>query len=133
VEILRNGIILNTENYKDCVAFYKEVFNLPIMFQETDGDFNLTCFDFDGAYLMIETGGVAQSKGKSMEQSSTKLRFNVPDIEAAQEKLRSHDIEAVIEKNSWGSTINIYDPDGNKIGIRDELTFKSQIKNIPNQ
>jgi lactoylglutathione lyase len=128
VDILRNGIILNTEKYAECVSFYKDIFDLNIMFQKNDGDFSLTCFEFGGAYLMIETGGVAKGEGKSVAENSTKLRFNVADIDTAFEGLKSCGVEADIEKNDWGSTINIYDPDGNRIGIRDESTFKAQIK-----
>jgi hypothetical protein len=58
---------------------------------------------------------------------TTKLRFNVSNIEDALKTIRNYGIEADINKNKWGSTINIFDPDGNRIGIRDEATFKSQI------
>lgn len=128
MKISRTGIILNTEKYEECVSFYGELFGLKVLFQEIEGDFKLTCYEFQGSYLMIETGGIAKSKGKSLEESCTKLRFNVSNIENALSTINSFGIEAEILRSAWGSTINIYDPDGNRIGIRDEATFSSQIK-----
>ena len=77
------GIILNTEEYDECVSFYGDLFGLKVLFKENEGDFKLTCFEFQGSYLMVETAGVAKPKAKSMEESCTKLRFNVSDIEEA--------------------------------------------------
>lgn len=128
MDISRTGIILNTERYEECVLFYKDLFNLNILFQKNDGEFKLTCFEFHGSYLMIETGGVSNPSGKSMEESSTKLRFNVPDIDVALSVVKAYGIDAKILKNSWGATININDPDGNRIGIRDEVLFADDIK-----
>lgn len=124
MEIARTGIILNTERYGECVSFYKNLFGLKVLFEES----YLTCFDYYGSYLMIEAEGFAKPSGKSLEESPTKLRFNVTDIEEALRKIRAYGIEANIIKNVWGDTINIYDPDGNRIGIRDEATFKMQIR-----
>ncbi len=127
MKLSRTGVILNTENYEKCVEFYKNIFGLSIICQEREGEFKLTCFDFNGSYLMVETGGVANAQGKSIEESSVKLRFNVPNIEDALQILKSKGIEAEIIKHKWGSTININDPDGNRVGIRDEPTFLQQI------
>ena len=46
-------MILNTQNYEACVAFYRDTLSLPVMFEKRDGDFQLTCLDFGGTYLMI--------------------------------------------------------------------------------
>ena len=53
------------------------------------------------------------------------LRFNVDDIDAALTAVGAYGIEAEIERNAWGNTINISDPDGNRVGVRDENTFRS--------
>lgn len=126
MEIQRTGIILNTENYDACVAFYRELFDLPLMFEKVDGDFRLTCLELGGCYLMIETQGWAKPTGKAVAENASKLRFNVADIELARQKIIAFGLEAEISENSWGSTINIVDPDGNRIGIRDELGFSDQ-------
>lgn len=46
----RTGFILYTINYEACVTFYEKALELKKMF-ETD---TLTCFEFGGAYLMVE-------------------------------------------------------------------------------
>ena len=127
MNIVRTGIILNTEKYDECVLFYKTLFELEILFQEQYGDFRLTCFEFSDSYLMVEIGGHAKAGSKSVKENSTKLRFNVSDINEALITIRDYGIDAEITKNHWGSTIDIFDPDGNRVGIRDEVTFKNQI------
>lgn len=129
MNISRTGVILNTEQYDECVDFYRKVFELKILFQQVDGDFRLTCLEFGAAYLMIETGGFASTGGKSVSQNATKLRFNVTDINIALKKLPVLGIDAEFTRNDWGSTINLFDPDGNRIGIRDEAGFANQIIN----
>ena len=128
MNISRTGVILNTENYHECVDFYKKVFDLKTMFQKVEGEFHLTCLEFGTSYLMIETGGFACAGGKSVSQNATKLRFNVADINSAQEKLAALGIDTEITRSDWGSTINLFDPDGNRIGIRDEAGFVNQVK-----
>lgn len=126
MNIVRTGVILNTENYEECVSFYKKLFGLRILFQDQHEVFRLTCFECGGSYLIVETEGFAKPEGKTLKENSTKLRFNVSDIEKALEAVRAHGIEAEIIANDWGSTINIHDPDGNRIGIRDEAGFASR-------
>ena len=123
MKISRTGVIINTENYEACVRFYKKIFSLPVMFTKKEGDFQLTCLKFGGAYLMIENDGVAKPEGKSINENATKLRFNVDDINEALQKLKYFGIDAKIERFEWGSTINIFDPDGNRISIRDGAKF----------
>lgn len=129
MNISRTGVILNTEKYDECVDFYRKAFDLKILFQQVDGDFRLTCLEFGAAYLMIETGGIASTGGKSVSQNATKLRFNVTDINIALKKLTVLGIDAEVTRNDWGSSINLFDPDGNRIGIRDEAGFANQIIN----
>jgi lactoylglutathione lyase len=123
MDISRTGIILNTENYEACVSFYQKIFCLPVMFKKYNGDFKLTCFKFGGSYLLLENDGVAKPGGKSIAESPVKLRFNVKDINKTLQRLKYHGIDASIVENDWGATINIFDPDGNRIGIRDEARF----------
>ena len=73
----QTGIILFVEHYERCVAFYRDVLELPIEEQKPD----LIRFGFGGAYLMVERGGVAHAEGKSRAQNPTTLRFNVADID----------------------------------------------------
>lgn len=128
MQLNRTGIILNTERYDDCVAFYRDLFGLQIMFQQHYGDFRLTCFEFGGGYLMVETGGCARTGGKTISENAAKLRFNVASLEDALQAVRDYGIAAEINTHDWGSTIDIYDPDGNRVGIRDEAGFVGQIE-----
>ena len=129
MKLEKSGIILNVENFDQCVVFYKSILGLQTLFEKTEEDFKLSCLEFGGSYLMLETGGKANGKGKSIEQSPAKLRINVMDLELVQQDLAEKGIECEIEYYSWGSTINLYDPDGNRIGIRDQTGFKNQIPN----
>jgi lactoylglutathione lyase len=125
--VARYGIILNTEHYKECVAFYRDLFGLPVLFEKNEDDFLLTCFEYGHGYLMVEQGGKAKPGAKSVEESSFKLRFNVNDVDRALAEIRSWGIDAAITENAWGRTINISDPDGNRIGVRDEAGLVQQI------
>ncbi|WP_431685958.1 VOC family protein [Hahella sp. NBU794] len=129
MDIARTGIILNTENYDACVVFYRDLFNLEIQFQEQRGDFQMTCFRYGGAYLLVETGGSAYAGTPEnlIHQRPAQLRFNVSNLEQALEEVRAFGITAEIERYAWGSVINIQDPDGNRVGIRDEATFLDQL------
>ncbi|OZG71627.1 glyoxalase [Hahella sp. CCB-MM4] len=134
MEIERTGIILRVERFDECVNFYHQLFGLPILFESQEGDFRLACLDFYGAYLMIETGGMTKDGEKkdgekTMAENPTRLRFNVRDIEQAAVSLKNWGIEPKINRYPWGTTINITDPDGNSVGIRDEQTFLKQLEN----
>ena len=125
--IARYGIILNTENFEECVAFYRDLFGLRQLFEKKEGDFKLTCLEYGNGYLMVEQGGKAKNGVKSPKEGSFKLRFNVEDLEEALAEIRAWGIQAEIQESSWGRTINISDPDGNRVGVRDEAGFVHQI------
>ncbi|WP_278350160.1 MULTISPECIES: VOC family protein [Marinobacter] len=125
--IARYGIILNTENFEECVAFYRDLFGLRQLFEKKEGDFKLACLEYGNGYLMVEQGGKAKNGVKSPKEGSFKLRFNVEDLEVALAEIRAWGIQAEIQESSWGRTINISDPDGNRVGVRDEAGFVHQI------
>ena len=50
------------------------------------------------------------------------------DIHKALESVREYGVDAEIIENDWGSSINIFDPDGNRINIRDDSGFKKQVQ-----
>jgi hypothetical protein len=51
LEIKTCGIILGTENFDDCVHFYRDIIGLPVWYVKTQ----LVCLRFGDGYLMIET------------------------------------------------------------------------------
>lgn len=126
--IARYGMILNTERFDECVAFYRDLFGLRQLFEKDEDGFRLICLDYGDGYLMIEQGGKAKDGVKSPEEGSFKLRFNVEDLEDALSEIRAWGIQAVITESAWGRTINISDPDGNRVGVRDEAGFVRQIR-----
>ena len=128
MKIEKYGVILNVEKFDECVAFYKDLFNLSEIFSKVEGTFRLTCLELGDSYLMIETGGVATVSGKDVSQCPTKLRFNVLDIHKALECVREYGVDAEIIESDWGSIISIFDPDGNRISIRDEAGFRKQVQ-----
>ena len=65
----RTGVILCTEKYDECVAFYSEVLGLPIIETLDDDHSKLTVLRFgEDTYLMVETGGKAVPSGKDLIQ-----------------------------------------------------------------
>ncbi|MBU2952742.1 VOC family protein [Marinobacter sp. F3R08] len=121
--IARYGMILNTERFDECVAFYRDLFGLRQLFEKDEDGFRLICLEYGDGYLMIEQGGKAKDGVKSPKEGS----FNVEDLEDALSEIRAWGIQAVITESAWGRTINISDPDGNRVGVRDEAGFVRQI------
>lgn len=108
------GLILGTEKYAECCAFYRDILGLPVWF-EKDG---LTCLRYGDGYLMIETGGVAVDATKSNGQNPTILRFNVADVADAAEVLRQAGVDVEIKDFDWGRVGTFRDPDGNKCELK---------------
>ncbi len=120
MDVTKYGLILNVENYAECVAFYRDVLGLTMVFSEAEEGFAMTCFAFGSGYLMVENGGLAAAPAKSIAQSPVKLRFNVEDVEAAAVALRTHGVALEIETHDWGTTAEFHDPDGNRCALRSE-------------
>ena len=100
--IARYGIILNTENFEACVAFYRDLFGLRQLFEKDENGFKLTCLEYGEGYLMVEQGGKAKNGVKSPKEGSFKLRFNVKDLEKALGEIREWGIDVDITENPWG-------------------------------
>lgn len=114
-----HGIILFTERYNECVAFYRDTLGLPVWFEKP----GLVCLHFGNGYLMVETGGFANqdtpTQAKSVNQNPTKLRFNVKDVETAAHLLESKGVKVEIKVFDWGTTGTFLDPDGNLCALKD--------------
>ncbi len=124
MQFRRTGVILCTENYRDCVAFYHEILGLPVMFTLDDEHSKLTSLDMGGGvYLMIETGGHAVAGKKTTGQNPVVLRFNVGDVDAAAASLAAKNVEVSIRREAWGTVADFADPDGNRCSLRDEASF----------
>jgi lactoylglutathione lyase len=103
------GIILRTEKFDECVHFYRDVLGLPVWYEKP----SLVCLRFGDGYLMIETGGHANNGPKPYSQNPTILRFNVSDIDATANNLRSKGVAVERKDFAWGKVAIFIDPDGN--------------------
>ena len=103
------GIILGTEKFDECVHFYRDILGLPVWYEKS----SLVCLRFGDGYLMIETGGNASEGRKPNTQNPTMLRFNVEDVDAAADYLRSRGIAVDRKDFAWGKVATFIDPDGN--------------------
>ena len=117
----RTGVILCTEKYTECVAFYSGVLNLPILEVLDDEHSKLTVMRFGkDTYLMVETGGTAIPSGKKLHQNPVWLRFNVKNVENAAQELMDKGVRVKIRKEVWGTVGDFMDPDGNVCSLREE-------------
>jgi len=117
------GIILFTQNHERCVEFYGSVLDLEILHTIDRPGERLTTFLLGDTYLMVETGGVASLEAKTVEQNPIKFRFNVPDVLATCEVLRSKGVDLNVIDHTWGTTAEFSDPDGNVCALRSDEGF----------
>ncbi len=111
--IALTGVILCTEKFEECVAFYNQTLGLPIWFQKD----HLVCLHFGPSYLMIETQGV-QSERKNKSQNPVTLRFNAHDLDAVQQGLDREEVQYERKSFEWGEVITFWDPDGNECEVK---------------
>ena len=117
----RTGLILCTEKYDECVAFYSDVLDLPITGALDDEHSKLTVLSLGvNTYLMIETGGIAISFGKNATQNPVWLRFNVKSVDDSAQELLEKGVEVKIRREIWGTVGEFLDPDGNICSLREE-------------
>jgi len=108
-EIRTHGIILGTERFEACVAFYRDIIGLPVWFEKD----HLVCLRFGNGYLMVETGGVARAGRKANAENPTIIRFNVDDVRAVAARLEAKGVSVEVRQFEWGLIGNFLDPDGN--------------------
>jgi lactoylglutathione lyase len=114
-KIRTRGIILGTERFEACVAFYRDILELPVWYEKP----GLVCLRFGDGYLMVETGGVARDQRKPQSENPTMLRFNVDDVVAAADELRRRGVPVNVEHYTWGTVGVFLDPDGNACEFKD--------------
>lgn len=117
------GIILFTENYEECVAFYGSALELETLHVIDRPGERLTTFLLGDNYLMIESGGIASDSAKAIEQNPTKLRFNVPNVRETSAALKSKGVNVQVFEHTWGVTAEFTDPDGNLCALRSDAGF----------
>ncbi|WP_208990287.1 VOC family protein [Pseudovibrio brasiliensis] len=103
------GIILFTERFEACVAFYEHTLGLTVIERAQE----LVSFQFGDGYLMVERGGHGSEGQKSRTQNPCVLRFNMDDIDTAIDVLRSKGLDVNAQVFDWGTIASFTDPDGN--------------------
>ncbi|MBQ0786463.1 MAG: VOC family protein [Oceanihabitans sp.] len=125
MKIERIGVILYVKAYQECVRFYTEILNLPILFQSEE----LTSFDLFGTYLMVEKEDRSTYLDDNSENRNYScLRINVADVKGISEVLKKQNIEVDYQEHAWGKVVKFKDPDGNLIAFKDEESFVKQIE-----
>lgn len=111
------GLVLFTERYGACAAFYRDVLELEVFADKG----KLIVFRFGDGYLMVEDQGVASSGPKTRAQSPITLRLNVADVEAVAKRLRTHGTVVDVATFEWGTIGSFTDPDGNRLELRNHF------------
>jgi len=120
----RTGFILYTLRYSECVDFYGNLVGLPLLF-ETE---TLTCFQFGGAYLMVEIDDEHDGITPEPTRLKTCLRINVSDVKALAEELTRKGVSVDYQEHSWGTVAKFFDPDGNLCAFKDSGKFEKQVQ-----
>jgi len=120
MNILRSGLILKSVRKSQCVDFYRNVLQLPVLFEN---DF-LTCFAMGASYLMIEP---LTEIVRSKHVDSQVIRLNVHDPLEEHRRLVAMGIDSSHQVFDWGEIVVLFDPDGNQIELKDESSFAKQI------
>jgi len=115
MEVKTSGFILYTLEYKKCVAFYRDILELKILYKKE----MLTCFDFYGSYLMVEVDDEHIGETASISaRDRTCIRLNVDNVKEACKGLDQNNIPYDYAERDWGTIAKFRDPDGNLIGFR---------------
>ncbi len=114
IAIRTHGIILGTERYEECRAFYRDIIGLPVWFDKG----YLCCLRFGDGYLMIEGGGVAREGRKAQSENPTMIRFHVDDVATTAEELRAKGLSVDVRQFDWGIVGTFCDPDGNACELK---------------
>lgn len=114
LNVRHHGIILGTEQFDACVAFYRDLLGLPEWYRKD----RLVCLRFGDGYLMVEHGGVARNRRKTNVENPTMIRLNVDDVEGAADALRAKGIAVTVTTYDWGTVGTFCDPDGNACELK---------------
>lgn len=115
MKIDTTGFILYTLNYEACIHFYEKILELPVLYRKP----GLTCFQFHGAYLMVEIDDEHEGvEVRLPERDRFCLRINVADVKEACNGLDKHEVAYRYSEFEWGTVAQFRDPDGNKIAFR---------------
>jgi catechol 2,3-dioxygenase-like lactoylglutathione lyase family enzyme len=123
MKIVRQGVILKTGRQRECVAFYRNILGLDVLFE----DHFLTCFACGEGYLMVEP---LLEGTEETPCGSFVLRFNVENIQDEQHRLQRHGVTSHYARFDWGEILTLADPAGTRIELKDAASFERQVGDI---
>ena len=123
MEFQRTGLILYVHKYQECITFYRDILELPILFDTN----MLTCFQLGGMYLMVEVDDENPVPRQSDEVNRNCLRMNVHDVKKYTDRLSANGVEVRYGEYNWGTIAKFFDPDGNLIAFKDTEKFEQQV------
>lgn len=119
----RTGFILYVTEYLECVAFYRDLLELPVLF-ETPA---LTCFEFGSSYLMVEQDD--EDPLPAIPRSHTTcLRMNVENVRTQADRIAAQGIKVDYREHAWGTIAKFADPAGNLCAFKDDARFEQQVR-----
>ena len=107
-------ISLRAENVPAAAHFYRDMVGLPLL-AHFEGD--RPHFDLGGPILTIIRGRPALPPG--LEPRFPVVAFSIPDLDAAMEKLQTHEVNLPwgVESNASSRWVMFRDPEGNLIEL----------------
>ena len=101
-------IYLYVSDTERSAAFYRDVLGIPL---EGDGDWQEASLDGLRFALHRMREGIGE-----LSSGTIHVNLEVPDIDAAAERLRASGVEAgEIMRDDWGAALEVSDPDGYRL------------------
>jgi len=122
MELTRAGFILYVLEYPECVSFYRDTLELPVLFDTEE----LTCFEFGSSYLMVEFDDREPPGDRGVPNSC--LRMNVPSVRQSADWLVEKGVAVDYQEHGWGTIAKFYDPAGNLCAFKDDELFERQVR-----
>ena len=112
-------IYMRAVDLRRATAFYRDVLSMPFLFEVP----RMAFFDLDGVRLML-----GEPEGEAFDHPGSILYFDVPDLSAAHEELRSrgvhfdstpHLVADLGERELWMAFFK--DSEGNQLALMSEI------------
>ncbi len=119
MDIARANTILYCRQWRETVAFYRDIFAFPITYQ-TDWfiEFQLST----NAYLSI--ADERRASISSVEGKGITLSWQIANVEAAHAALQSRNIAVSPIQHKWGAALfYLHDPEGHRIELWQRDTY----------
>ena len=101
-------IYLYVSDTERSAAFYRDVLGIPL---EGDGDWQEASLDGLRFALHRMREGIGE-----LSSGTIHVNLEVPDIDAAAERLRASGVEAgEVMRDDWGAALEVSDPDGYRL------------------